>query len=71
MPSLWFVEDRLETLQCVTTHGDLAGVGLFFAGWGYNTERARDAARRSDRIRLLTLDQFRAGVAAWPVARGR
>jgi len=30
-PVLWFVEDRLETLQHVTTPADLDDVGLFLA----------------------------------------
>ena len=70
-PRLWFVEDRLETLRCVTTHPDLADVGLFLAAWGYTTERARESARRSERIRLLSLEEFRGGVSAWPAAGGR
>jgi hypothetical protein len=65
-PRLAFVEDRLETLQHVTTHPDLDDVALFLAAWGYNTEAARAAARADGRIRLLTLEQFRQGSAAWP-----
>jgi hypothetical protein len=65
-PRLAFVEDRLETLQHVTTHPDLDDVALFLAAWGYNTEAARAAARSDGRIRLLTLEQFRQGFAAWP-----
>jgi hypothetical protein len=65
-PRLWFVEDRLETLEHVTTHPDLADVGLFLAGWGYNTEEARARAARSDRVRLLALAQFDKGLEAWP-----
>jgi hypothetical protein len=65
-PRLAFVEDRLETLQHVTRHPDLADVALFLAAWGYNTEAARDIARADARIRLLTLDEFRRGAAAWP-----
>jgi hypothetical protein len=64
-PRVWFVEDRLETLEHVTTHPDLADVGLFLAAWGYNTTAARAAASGSDRVRLLELDQFRRGLAAW------
>lgn len=64
-PRVWFVEDRLETLRHVTTHPDLAGVGLFLAGWGYNTAAVRAAARDDPRVRLLDLDRFRRGVAAW------
>jgi hypothetical protein len=65
-PRLAFVEDRLETLQHVTTHPDLDDVALFLAAWGYNTEAARAAVRPNGRIRLLTLDQFRQGSATWP-----
>jgi hypothetical protein len=64
-PRLWFVEDRLETLQHVTTHADLADVGLFLAAWGYNTAETRAAVQGAGRIRLLDLDQFRQGLAAW------
>jgi len=64
-PRLWFVEDRLETLQHVTTHADLADVGLFLATWGYNTPQTRASVQGNRRIRLLDLDQFRRGLAAW------
>jgi hypothetical protein len=65
-PSLWFVEDRFETLKHVTTHADLADVGLFLAAWGYNTPQTRAAAQGDERVRPLTLDQFRKGLCAWP-----
>ena len=65
-PQLWFVEDRLETLQHVTIHADLADVGLFLAAWGYNTSAARAVARADPRLRLLALDQFTRGLSAWP-----
>jgi len=64
-PALWFVEDRLETLQHVTTHSDLADVQLFLATWGYNTPAAREAASRDGRVRLLELDRFRRGPSSW------
>jgi hypothetical protein len=64
-PRLWFVEDRLETLQHVTTHTDLADVGLFLAAWGYNTPQTRASVHGDKRIRLLDLEQFRQGLAAW------
>ena len=64
-PRLWFVEDRLETLRCVTTHPDLAGVGLFLATWGYNTATTRAAVHDDPRIRPLALAEFRAGLSAW------
>jgi phosphoglycolate phosphatase-like HAD superfamily hydrolase len=65
-PRLWFVEDRLETLEHVATHDDLADVGLFLAAWGYNTPATRRLAARTGRIRLLVLDAFRRGPRAWP-----
>jgi hypothetical protein len=65
-PRLAFVEDRLETLQHVTTHPDLDDVALYLAEWGYNTEAARAFARADGRIRLLTLGEFRGGTASWP-----
>ena len=65
-PRLAFVEDRLETLQHVTTHGDLDDVALFLAAWGYNTEATRATARADRRIQLLALEQFRAGLRTWP-----
>jgi hypothetical protein len=64
-PRVWFVEDRLETLEHVTTHPDLDDVGLFLAAWGYNTAQARAAAQGCGRVRLLDLDQFRRGLATW------
>jgi hypothetical protein len=64
-PTLWFVEDRLETLQHVTTHPDLADVRLFLATWGYNTPTARAAASGGGRVRLLELDRFRQGPSNW------
>ncbi len=65
-PRLWFVEDRLETLEHVTTHADLDDVGLFLAAWGYNTAETRRSVGGPSRIRLLELDQFKRGLSAWP-----
>jgi phosphoglycolate phosphatase-like HAD superfamily hydrolase len=64
-PRLWFVEDRLETLQHVTTHQDLADVQLFLAAWGYNTPETRAIAGRDARIHVLALDRFRLGPDTW------
>ena len=64
-PTLWFVEDRLETLQHVTMHADLEDVGLFLAVWGYNTPAVRESVPENGRIRLLNLEQFQGGLAAW------
>ncbi len=64
-PRLWFVEDRLETLQHVTEHRDLDDVGLFLAAWGYNTPAARAVASADPRIRLLELPRLRQRLGAW------
>ena len=64
-PRLWFVEDRLDTLQHITTHADLADVALFLEAWGYNTPEMRASVRSGGRIRLLELDQFRGGLTTW------
>jgi hypothetical protein len=64
-PALWFVEDRLETLEHVTTHSDLDDVKLFLAAWGYNTAAARAKARADGRVRLLELDRFRRVPSSW------
>ncbi|MGH7275751.1 MAG: HAD family hydrolase [Candidatus Rokuibacteriota bacterium] len=62
---VWFVEDRLRTLEDVKRDPALDAVGLFLAAWGYNTPAQRDAARRDDRIVLLALAQFGSDFAAW------
>ena len=64
-PTLWFVEDRLETLQHVTTHPDLMDVQLFLAAWGYNTPTTRATASSGGRVHLLELDRFRQGPSNW------
>jgi hypothetical protein len=67
---VWFVEDRLETLECVAACTpripELARVRLYLAAWGYNVPAARARARRHPRIRLLSRSAFARGVAAWP-----
>jgi phosphoglycolate phosphatase-like HAD superfamily hydrolase len=63
--ALWFVEDRLKTLQLVQTQDQLRGMGLFLADWGYNIERDRAAAQDDPDLHLLTLDQFSQGFSAW------
>jgi phosphoglycolate phosphatase-like HAD superfamily hydrolase len=63
--SLWFVEDRLETLQVVQQHLDSPALRLFLADWGYNTEQMRVSVRDESRIKLLSLDQFNQDFSAW------
>lgn len=64
-PVIWFVEDRLKTLEAVQKHPDLASVGLYLADWGYNTVMEREKAQSSDRIRLLSLAQFSQEFVSW------
>lgn len=72
--SLWFVEDRLKTLQSTEAQSDLETVQLFLADWGYNTQQDRDyvsgdaqsaTPRAYRRIQLLSLQQFRQDFSAW------
>jgi phosphoglycolate phosphatase-like HAD superfamily hydrolase len=63
---VWFVEDRLQTLEAVTAQRDLDGVRLFLAAWGYNFSAERERARASGRIALLTLDDFTRDLTVWP-----
>ena len=51
-PRLAFVEDRLETLEHVTTHPDLEDVSLFLAASGYNTPETRASTQQGGRVRL-------------------
>lgn len=65
-PSLWFVEDRLKTLQLVQQQPDLDAVKLYLADWGYNTASERETADNDPRIQLLSLSQFGEDLSAWP-----
>ncbi|MBD2122792.1 HAD family hydrolase [Trichocoleus sp. FACHB-262] len=63
---LWFIEDRLKTLQSVQKQPDLTEVQLYLADWGYNTATDRSLAAQTSRIQLLSLAQFSQEFAAWP-----
>ncbi len=63
--TIWFVEDRLKTLQAVEKVPELAEVQLFLADWGYNTVAERKSAGSEPRIKLLNLAQFDADFADW------
>ncbi|MEA5515172.1 HAD family hydrolase [Nodularia sp. UHCC 0506] len=63
--SLWFVEDRIKTLQLVQQQTDLEDVKLFLADWGYNTQTERKAAQDDLRIQVLTLPQFTKDFTGW------
>jgi phosphoglycolate phosphatase-like HAD superfamily hydrolase len=63
--SLWFVEDRLKTLQLVQQQSDLKDVQLFLADWGYNTQSERKAAQNDAQIQLISLSQFAKDFFTW------
>lgn len=63
--SVWFVEDRLKTLQVVKKQVDLKDVKLFLGAWGYNTAPEREAAKNDERIKLISLAQFAQDFCVW------
>ena len=63
--TLWFVEDRLKTLQLVEQQVDLSDVNLFLADWGYNTTAQQESIHNDPRIRLLSLSQFVQDFSVW------
>jgi phosphoglycolate phosphatase-like HAD superfamily hydrolase len=64
--TLWFVEDRLKTLQSVQQQPDLENVRLYLADWGYNTTAQKESIRNDPRIQLLSLSLFVQDFSAWP-----
>jgi phosphoglycolate phosphatase-like HAD superfamily hydrolase len=62
---VWFVEDRLKTLQLVQQQADLNSVRLYLADWGYNTAAERELAECNLRIQLLSLSQFVQNFSTW------
>ncbi|MEM1425293.1 MAG: HAD family hydrolase [Cyanobacteria bacterium P01_H01_bin.130] len=62
---VWFVEDRLLTLQSVSEQPELVDVGLFLANWGYNRPVDHQAAIAHDKIRLLDLKHFNGDFDSW------
>ena len=63
--SLWFVEDRLKTLQSVQQQADLKEAKLYLADWGYNTAAQQEFIRNDSTIKLLTLAQFSQDFFIW------
>lgn len=63
--TVWFVEDRLQTLQAVRQQSNLSNVKLFLADWGYNTPAERDSVTHEPQIHLLSLQQFSQTWVAW------
>jgi phosphoglycolate phosphatase-like HAD superfamily hydrolase len=64
-PVVWFVEDRLKTLQGIQTQPDLEEVYLFLGDWGYNTASEREIASSDPRIHLLSLNAFAQDLSSW------
>jgi len=64
-PIVWFVEDRLKTLQALTLQPDLSNVRLFLGDWGYNTVSDRETARLDPKVHLLSLASFAADFSLW------
>jgi phosphoglycolate phosphatase-like HAD superfamily hydrolase len=62
---LWFVEDRLKTLQAVTREADLTDVGLYLALWGYIMPTDPDKAAADARVVPLTLERFCGDFGTW------
>ncbi len=65
--SIWFIEDRLKTLETVKKQTELENVTLFLASWGYNTIADRQSVLEDDRIYLLSLEQFTQDFEVWSV----
>lgn len=62
---IWFIEDRLPTLEKVAAVPALADLTLFLADWGYNTAAERARAAIDPRIHLLSLAQLVQEFPAW------
>lgn len=58
LETLWFVEDRLKTLEQVASLPNLANIELFLADWGYNTQPMRDSIDSHTRIQIISLIEF-------------
>jgi len=66
--AIWFVEDRLKTLEKVAATPGLESVRLFLARWGYVTDEDVRRASASRRIELLELPLFASDFRNWPGA---
>lgn len=63
--NIWFIEDRIQALKQVTQQPDLAGIKLFLADWGYNTETEKASATEDSKLALLSLSQFAQDFQLW------
>ncbi|MEM6836583.1 MAG: HAD family hydrolase, partial [Cyanobacteria bacterium P01_C01_bin.120] len=62
---IWFVEDRLKTLEKVKADAQLTNIVLFLADWGYNTAAEKEQAKQDARIHLLSLPQIAGEFSQW------
>lgn len=62
---VWFVEDRLKTLQSIAQQPDLSQIKLYLADWGYNTAQMRASIQNDPRIFGLSLQQFAGDFSGW------
>ncbi|MEM6518130.1 MAG: HAD family hydrolase [Cyanobacteria bacterium P01_C01_bin.70] len=62
---IWFVEDRLKTLEKVKADSQLTDIVLFLADWGYNTITEKKQAADDSRIHLLSLPQVTGEFSQW------
>lgn len=65
--TIWFVEDRWQTLEKIAANPDLVEVKLYLADWGYNTESDRELATIDKRIKLINLTNFGSEFSDWHV----
>ena len=56
--AIFFVEDRLPTLQAVQNNNALSTMELFFALWGYNTKEDKTIAAQNQSFKLISLEDF-------------
>ncbi|MEO1521898.1 MAG: HAD family hydrolase [Cyanobacteria bacterium J06633_2] len=64
-PDIWFIEDRVKTLDIVRTHSDLSHVTLYLADWGYNTVSDRDRAMKDEQLHVLSSAVFAQELDTW------
>ncbi|MGQ9837475.1 MAG: gas vesicle protein GvpJ [Cyanobacteriota bacterium] len=62
---LWFVEDRLQTLEQIKAVLSLQDTVLFLATWGYNLPEERHQAAQDPRLHLLDLAQLSQPFDQW------
>jgi phosphoglycolate phosphatase-like HAD superfamily hydrolase len=53
-----FVEDKLSTLEKVSSLPHMEHWNLYLVDWGYNTVAERERAKRNERIRVITVEEF-------------